>query len=202
MDAIRGQEEERGKIPSFDTVKFKDIDKYLKAAQKEGKFVFIADMTKATMHQFMTYTAEYETFEFGTEVKKCIIQKTQKFEDASENTRRALVMHMRTGAQMIFHMETMVPDIPKYDNKILPLKDIIFKREKLLTDYKTLVKDSENFDLGNHKGQYTLHSDFNLGVLMDMSDPDTDDEILQMLLDVIPNIEEFKKVYVVPEEGA
>ena len=109
-------------------------------------------------------------------------------------------MHMRTGAQMIFHMETMVPDIPKYDNKILPLKDIIFKREKLLTDYKTLVKDSENFDLGNHKGQYTLHSDFNLGVLMDMSDPDTDDEILQMLLDVIPNIEEFKKVYVVPEE--
>ena len=79
---------------------------------------------------------------------------------------------------MIFHLETVVPDFANYDNKSLPLKDMVFKREKLLTDYKALVMDRENYNLGNHKGQYTLHRDFNIGILMDMSDPDTDDEIV------------------------
>ena len=54
---------------------------------------------------------------------------------------------MRTGEQMIFHTETMVPDFAKYDNKILPLKDMVFKREKLMTDYMDLVKPEENHDL-------------------------------------------------------
>ena len=35
---------------------------------------------------------------------------------------------------------------------------------------------------------------------MNMSSDSMDDEIVQMLLDSIPNIEEFKKVYILPEE--
>ena len=89
-----------------------------------------------------------------------------------------MVKHMRTGAHMIFHVETMVPDFSKYDNKILPLKDLVFKRDKLLTDFKTLVKPDEDYDLAKNKGLYHLHSDFNVGILMNMKDPDTDDEIV------------------------
>ena len=199
MDPSKGQADERGKIPSFDTIPLTEIHNYLQAAAKEGKFVFIADM-HGNCHNFMTYSAEYDTFEFGSEVKKCIIKKTQSFEDASENTRKVLVMKMRSGAHMIFHVETMVPDFSKYDNKILPLKDVVFKRDKLKTDWKTLVKDDENHDLAGNKGNMALHSDFSIGILMNMADPDTDDEIVQMLLDAVPNIDEFKKVYIEPEK--
>lgn len=45
-----------------------------------------------------------------------------------------------------------------------------------------------------------MHKDFNLGILMNMSDKDTDDEIVQMLLDAVPNIGEFKKVYIEEEQ--
>ena len=107
---------------------------------------------------------------------------------------------MRTGAQMIFHTETMVPDFAKYDNKILPLKDLVFKREKLMTDYMELVKPEENYDLLKNKGMYQMKPDFNIGILMNMSGDSMDDEIVQMLLDVIPNIGEFKKVFILPEK--
>ena len=75
VDAAKGQADERGKIPSFDTIELPKIHDYLQKAQKDGKFVFIADM-HGNCHNFMTYSAEYETFEFGSQVKKCIIQKT------------------------------------------------------------------------------------------------------------------------------
>ena len=148
----------------------------------------------------MTYSAQYAPVEFGTEVKKCIIQKTQKFEDASENMRKSLVFHMVRGSQMIWHCETMVPDFTKYDNNILPLTNLVFNREKLMTDYKTLVKQHEDKSVDGTPGCYQMHKDFNLGILMNMADPDTDDEIVQMLLDAVPNIDQFKKVYILPEE--
>ena len=51
-----GKADERGKIPSFDVIELSAIDKYLQDAQKEGKFVFIADM-HGNCHNFMTYSA-------------------------------------------------------------------------------------------------------------------------------------------------
>lgn len=45
-----------------------------------------------------------------------------------------------------------------------------------------------------------MHADFNIVMLSDMSDPDTDDEIIQMVLDNVPNIDEWKKVFIKPEE--
>ena len=72
MDAAKGQADERGKIPSFDSINLKEIDKYLKDAQKEGKYVFIADM-HGNAHNFCTYSDRYVPFEMGSQVKKCII---------------------------------------------------------------------------------------------------------------------------------
>ena len=70
---------------------------------------------------------------------------------------------------MFIHTETMVPEFVKYDNDTLPLKNLVFKREKLMTDYLTLVKPNENYDLLKNKGIYEMKPDFNLGILMDMS---------------------------------
>ena len=37
-------------------------------------------------------------------------------------------------------------------------------------------------------------------ILANMSDPDSDDEIMQMLLDQIPHVEKFQKYYILGEE--
>ena len=42
-----------------------------------------------------------------------------------------------------------------------------------------------------NKGMFDIHKDYNLIILSDMSDPDCDDEIIQMVLDEIPNIDQF-----------
>ena len=47
---------------------------------------------------------------------------------------------------------------------------------------------------------YQMKPDFNIGILMNMSGDSMDDEIVQMLLDAIPNIGEFKKVFILPEK--
>lgn len=56
MDAAKGQADERGKISSFETIPLTELHNWLQAAQKEGKFVFIADM-HGNAHNFMTYSA-------------------------------------------------------------------------------------------------------------------------------------------------
>ena len=72
----------------------------------------------------------------------------------------------------------MVPNFSKFDNKTLPLKDIVFKRDRLQTDFKKLCFPNEDYDLAHNNGLYHLHSDFNIGILMNMVDPDSDDEIV------------------------
>ena len=52
----------------------------------------------------------------------------------------------------------------------------------------------------NDKGYYEMHEKFNLCILMNMTDDMMDDEIVQMLLDQIPNIKAFKKVFILPEK--
>ena len=52
--------------------------------------------------------------------------------------------------------------------KYVSTNSFVFKRDKLLTDFKTLVKPDEDYDLAKNKGLYHLHSDFNVGILMNM----------------------------------
>ena len=48
----------------------------------------------------------------------------------------------------------------------------------------SLVKEDENYDLQNNEAdQFKLHENFNICILMNMTDEFTDDEIVQMLLD-------------------
>ena len=152
------------------------------------------------VNTFMEYSAEYSPYAWCDQVKKCIIAKSQSKEDASENARSQLVKLMKMGKQMFFNCDTMVPTFSDYDNDTLPLKSMVFKRTALMADYKKLVKSEEDVDLFGNKGFYEMKPDFNMGVIMNMSKQSMDDGILQMLLDVVPNIEEFKKVYILPEE--
>ena len=73
-ETVRGKRDEKGKIPDFDTIDLEDIDTYL---GEHGKthYVFIADM-HGQASTFFQYRSEYLSFEFGNEVKKCIISKS------------------------------------------------------------------------------------------------------------------------------
>ena len=42
-----------------------------------------------------------------------------------------------------------------------------------------------------NKGLFRIHDDYNLIILLNMEDPDCDDEIIQMVLDEIPKINQF-----------
>ena len=98
----------------------------------------------------------------------------------------------------------MIPQIKKnYDNaKILPLKDLIFDREKFVKDYKTMLYAGEDFDLETKKlaGCYLMKPKFNLVILVNMEDPEYSDELLKMAMDQIDHIDSFNKVYINPAE--
>ena len=102
---------------------------------------------------------------------------------------------------MVWNCDTMTPNFWNYDNDILPLHDMIFKRDRLFKNYKKLVKPEEDFDTFKNKGYYELNKeDFNQCILFNMSKPIVDDGMLQNLLDSIPNEQQFKRVYILPEK--
>ena len=49
MEGARGEADQRGKIPSFKTIKLDDLEKTLEQCQDEGKYVFLADMSGKAM---------------------------------------------------------------------------------------------------------------------------------------------------------
>ena len=84
----------------------------------------------------------------------------------------------------------MVPTLADYNSNSLPL-DHVFDREKTFQAPKKIIKPDEDEDMHKNKGMFDIHQDYNLIILSDMSDPDCDDEIIQMVLDEIPNINQF-----------
>lgn len=168
-------------------------------SKKKGKYWFVADMS-GNANLFMTYQDKFELFEFGKE-DLGVTMNPQTLEDAQEKTRAAMVKKMRTGGSFVFHMGKMVPEMSKYDSKTLPLKDLIFKRDEMWAHYNTIVKQNEDVDQAGNKGMFSMHSDFAMGVLFNMADPDTDDASLQMNLDALADVadlKEFEFVYVLP----
>jgi len=63
-----------------------------------------------------------------------------------------------------------------YDSAISPLKDLMFKRDKLQTDFKTLVKPEEDHDIHKTKGCFALDPKFSQIILCDMSEEFYDDD--------------------------
>ncbi len=85
----------------------------------------------------------------------------------------------------------MVPTLADYSSpNHLPL-DHVFNREKTFLTPKKIIKPDEDEDMYKNKGLFDTHKDYNLIILSDMSDPDCDDEIIQMVLDEIPGIDKF-----------
>ena len=84
----------------------------------------------------------------------------------------------------------------------LPLENLIFDRAAFTDgeNYKAILKDEEDVDDNGNKGMYRMKKDFSIVILHNMSDPDCDDEIVQMLLDEIFNIKDFQKMYVNPTD--
>ena len=191
---MEGQAEERGKIKSFTTIKLTDLKAEVDRCTAAHKFMFIADMSGQAYTYFRYNT---EPFELHGWAKRCSIKKEISKEEVSEEFRRQLVNLMRVGNTLVVHLDTMVPQLKtQYDNAILPLKDMIFDRPKLDQNYKQLLKAGEDFDKYKNKGMYSMDNDFNMAILSNMSDPDYDDEILQMVLDQIDHIDDFEKFYV------
>ena len=136
------------------------------------------------------------------EVKNVIFRKTQTVKQAAENLRKRLVAGMLHGSKSVIDLDTTVPPLKtQYDiPSVLPLKDLIFDREKLFKDYMSIVRDSENFSIHKEYGGYLVNPKFQLIVLYNMKDTDCDDEIIQMVLDELPNEEKFTKIYINPEK--
>jgi len=92
------------------------------------------------------------------------------------------------GKEAVFNFDTMVPAMKKdYDIKdVCPLKDMIFDRPKFVADLsgpKTFLRPEEDVDPDGNKGNFCYRKEYNAILLSNMSDPDCDDEIIQMVLD-------------------
>ena len=105
------------------------------------------------------------------------------------------------------NFETMVPAMKKdYDIPgVLPLKDLIFDREKFMADMqgpKTFLRPEEDVDNDGNKGNFifTHPENYNIVLLTNMEDPDYDDEVIQMVLDQIDHIEQFECIYINPTD--
>ena len=100
------------------------------------------------------------------------------------------------------NLANMCPSLKKdYDIPgVLPLKDIVFDRPALMQRYKELVRPDEDYDEDRNKGQYLINDHFTMVITSDMSDECCDDAIVQMKLDQIDHIEDFYKIYILPND--
>ena len=91
---------------------------------------------------------------------------------------------MRCGRRLVIHLSTMVPTFGDYDIKdVCPLKDHFFNRKNTGEKCREWIKPDEDFDVHKNKGFFECHKKFNIIILSNMSDPDCDDEIIQMVRD-------------------
>ena len=82
MEGSRGQEDQRGKIPSFETHPFAQLFFEMNKAQSKKKFLFVADMTGKASTACSYGTCQY--FSLHGQQKNVLIHKTQKIEAAVE----------------------------------------------------------------------------------------------------------------------
>ena len=135
--------------------------------------------------------------EFHAEVKKAIVAKIQTKKEASDNLRRFMISNMKYGRHLVLNLDTMVPTFSEYDMKdACPMKDHFFHRANTYEHHKKWLRPEEDKDVQGNKGLFRLNPTFNLIILSNMTDPDCDDEIIQMVRDAIPHMEDFHKVYI------
>ena len=108
---------------------------------------------------------------------------------------------MKAGKIMVINCDSMVPYfMDDYNSKLLPLKDLLFDQSKMYDKetkvYKGILRPEEDKDDEGNKGMYFMRDTFMVLILANMADPDTDDEIIQMLLDQVPHHGKMQKYFV------
>uniref|UniRef100_A0A7S3FTC0 Uncharacterized protein n=1 Tax=Strombidium rassoulzadegani TaxID=1082188 RepID=A0A7S3FTC0_9SPIT len=189
----------RGNLPDFESIELVKLKELLEEPSYKEQFLYIADMSG----QAATYFSYSEClFSFHTEHKGVFIAKKQKAEDVAEKLREWIVRCMRKGSTLVIDLDTIVaPFKSQYDKEgTLPLTDLIFDREKLQKDFLKIVKESEMIDPFGNKGQFFLDNKFRIVLLTNMKEEEFDDEIVQMVLDQLPNQHLFKKIFIKPAE--
>ena len=112
-----------------------------------------------------------------------------------------MISNMKHGRYLVLNLDTMVPTFSDYDIKeSSPLKDYFFHRANLFEKHKGWLRPDEDKDLQGNKGLFALNPRFNLIILSNMTNPDCDDEIIQMVRDALPHSEDFHKVFIKPEK--
>ena len=76
-------------------------------------------------------------------------------------------------------MDTFVCAYREFESlENLPLTKYFFNRQELFDWYKAILRKTEDKDEKENEGLFTMNPKFNIILLTDMSNPDTDDEIL------------------------
>ena len=195
---MEGQADERGKISSFETIDLEQLAIKCNIACDNKEYVFIADMS-GQANTFFEYQQVWMLMEAHGLFKSCSIAKKMTAEEVSDKIRSRIVLEAKYGRQLVLNLDTMVPQIKsQYDNATLPLTELILDRPKYDANFKKILTAGEDTDVHENPGLYVLNDKFNLIFLTNMSDPDFDDEMVQMVMDEIPHIDKFKKFYINP----
>ena len=175
---VKGKEDEKGKIPNFETHPLTTMENVRKAGQANKKHMFIADMTGKMITGFQ-YNQYVNLTEAHGEIKKVIIQKSQSKDEAATNLRKAILQDMRQGQQTVLHIDTMVAQWKDYGLKPF------FDYDKCYAEIMTIIKPEENHDKHNNKDMFAINPDWGIIVLFNNSGEFSDDETVQMNIDEI-----------------
>lgn len=195
MEAVKGQSDERGKIPTFTTIAIEQTKKKIDLCQQSGKNLYIADLS-GKLTTYFEYSGHH-WFGFGS-LNKAVLMKKKSKEDVGEEFRKALVHCMVRGKHLVVNLDNTIPNFKRdYDHDKLPLSKLVLIPEELKKKFLQVVADDENYDAsGTIQGCYEMHKDFMIIFYTNAGDPDFDDCMIQMALDSIPLVDTFERFYV------
>ena len=141
------------------------------------------------------YKDSYTFFQLHKEMKDVFVTGNQTWDDVTEKFRKAYIDAMVRGTNLVIDLDTIPGDWAKIN---LPLQEILFDSTRMYDEwerrYVCIIKPEETED-GNRENVFR-HPDFGITILVNMSDKDYDDQMVQNVIDQIPHCEEkFKKVY-------
>ena len=199
MDA-RGKEDEKGKIPNFETHDLTKMEDVRKGNQLAKKNLFIADMNGKLMTA-LAYNQYVSCVTAHGEFKKVLVQKSQSKAEAGAEIRKQILSSIRHGTQTVLDIDTMVAIWKDYDE----LKPF-FDYDNFMANWKTIIKPEENFDKHNNKDFFEPTDQWNIIIYFNNSGEFSDDETVQMNIDEIVEAvgqdvwNKWQKVYVAAEE--
>ena len=103
--------------------------------------VYIADMS-GNVKTFYEYNDG--VFELHGACKKCSILKQIEKNDVSAEIRKNVLAALRWKKKCVMNLDTMVPNLLDYDNKISPISSLFFNRTAFKDGFKAILTKDEN----------------------------------------------------------